>query len=836
LSAAVSGALNNYNITNDGVEFTINKRNATWTTNPASKIFGETDPIPLTTGSGSGFLPADNVTATYSRVAGENASPPTYHITATLNATPPAALNNYNITNAGAEFAINKASSTTLVTCPTNVTYTGSALTPCTATVTGAGGLNQSLTVNYTNNTNAGTATASATFDGDANHTGSSDSKNFTINKAPSTTVVTCPASVVYNGSAQTPCMVSVSGAGGLNLTPAANYSNNINVGTATASYTFAETANHEGSSDSKTFEITKAPVTTTAGSGSAIYDGTTRSPSACMVTGAYTGDLICANNPAVVGPNAGTTTIVPVVSGTGLNNFEITSVNGSYTIEKAASTTLVTCPASVTYNGLAQTPCSVSVTGAGGLNLAPPTNYADNINAGTATASYTFSETVNHLGSTDSKTFVIKKAAVTATAGGGNAIYDGDTKSPSACLVTGAYTGDLTCTNNPAVVGPDAGTATILPVISGTGLDNFDVATINGSYTINQASSITLVMCPTNVTYNGVAQTPCSATVTGAGGLSQSLSINYVNNVDAGTATANAFYPGNTNHIGSNDSKNFTIDKANPICNVNGYFGTYNGGAYGATGSCTGVGGTPLAGLNLGASFTNVPGGTANWTFTDITGNYKDQSGSVAIVINKADATCTVTGFSGPYDGLAHGATGSCTGVGGPSDVLTGLNIAPTTYTYVPGGLVHWTFTNNNYMDLSGDATVTITTAFAYDGFYSPIAGYGGSYNNTVKTFKLGSTIPVKFSGTWLNTGAPLITGIHTLQAVKYSNATDSDPPIDATPTDAATTGNQFRLTDGQWHFNLSTKGNGFSAGAWLLRATLQDGSQHLVWITLKK
>jgi hypothetical protein len=80
------------------------------------------------------------------------------------------------------------------------------------------------------------------------------------------------------------------------------------------------------------------------------------------------------------------------------------------------------------------------------------------------------------------------------------------------------------------------------------------------------------------------------------------------------------------------------------------------------------------------------------------------------------------------------------------------------------------------------------------------------------------------------------LITGIHTLQAVKYSNATDSDPPIDATPTDAATTGNQFRLTDGQWHFNLSTKGNGFSAGAWLLRATLQDGSQHLVWITLKK
>ena len=38
------------------------------------------------------------LTATYSRVAGENASPPTYHITATL-ARRLAALDNYIITN-----------------------------------------------------------------------------------------------------------------------------------------------------------------------------------------------------------------------------------------------------------------------------------------------------------------------------------------------------------------------------------------------------------------------------------------------------------------------------------------------------------------------------------------------------------------------------------------------------------------------------------------------------------------------------------------------------------------------------------------------------------------
>ena len=92
LSATPMSALNNYIITNDGAEFTINKRLATWTTNPASKTYGDPDPAPLTTGSGSNFVAADNVTATYARVAGENASPPTYHITATLSATPLSAL------------------------------------------------------------------------------------------------------------------------------------------------------------------------------------------------------------------------------------------------------------------------------------------------------------------------------------------------------------------------------------------------------------------------------------------------------------------------------------------------------------------------------------------------------------------------------------------------------------------------------------------------------------------------------------------------------------------------------------------------------------------------
>src|SRR5207245_11531591 len=123
---------------------------------------------------------------------------------------------------------------------------------------------NQSLTVSYMNNINVGTATASVSVAGDANHTGSSASKTFTIDKASSSTLVSCPASVTYDGTAQMPCTASVTGVGGLNQALTVGYLNNTNMGTATASASFAGDANHTGSSDSKTFTIAQASSSTT--------------------------------------------------------------------------------------------------------------------------------------------------------------------------------------------------------------------------------------------------------------------------------------------------------------------------------------------------------------------------------------------------------------------------------------------------------------------------------------------------------------------------------------------------------------------------------------------
>ena len=64
-----------------------------------------------------------------------------------------------------------------------------------------------------------------------------------------------------------------------------------------------------------------------------------------------------------------------------------------------------------------------------------------------------------------------------------------------------------------------------------------------------------------------------------------------------------------------------------------------YDGHAHGATGSALGINGEDLTALlNLGASFTDVPGGTAHWTFGG-NANYAPSAGEVAITISQASA-----------------------------------------------------------------------------------------------------------------------------------------------------------------------------------------------------
>ncbi len=102
--------LSNYAITYNTANFTINPKTASVTSDSANKTYGDADPT--FTGTLSGFLDADVVTATYSRSSGETVLGSPYTVSALLS--PTEVLSNYAITYNTANFTINpKAASVT---------------------------------------------------------------------------------------------------------------------------------------------------------------------------------------------------------------------------------------------------------------------------------------------------------------------------------------------------------------------------------------------------------------------------------------------------------------------------------------------------------------------------------------------------------------------------------------------------------------------------------------------------------------------------------------------------------------------------------------------------
>ena len=166
------------------------------------------------------------------------------------------------------------------------------------------------------------------------------------------------------------------------------------------------------------------------------------------------------------------------------------------------------------------------------------------------------------------------------------------------------------------------------------------------------------------------------------------------------------------------------------------------------------------------------------------------------------------------------------------PCSCDTNLDEDVTWYICGPGD------SNKLYMVTDGIAVSTGCTLF-FEGFQPPIGAAdvtGGSCSRPVRTFKYCSTIPIKMKLTC--GGVPVTTGVHTLTYTRCSTQCGTSSIIDATPKDAATTGNQFVLADattGLWKFNLDTRKRGLSRGRWKLTATLSDGSQHFVYIEIR-
>ena len=183
---------------------------------------------------------------------------------------------------------------------------------------------------------------------------------------------------------------------------------------------------------------------------------------------------------------------------------------------------------------------------------------------------------------------------------------------------------------------------------------------------------------------------------------------------------------------------------------------------------------------------------------------------------------TATATDADLPAQHLGYSLTGS---------VPAGASINPSTgqFTWTPSaaqvGQVYAfgvRATDDGPGSLFAEEVIHVGVGYTWTGFLQPINADGSS------VFKLGRTVPVKFALT--GPSANITNAVARLYVAKVS---DNVAGTEAASTSAATTGNLFRYSDGQYIFNLGT--DGLTAGTYQLRVDTGDGVARVVNISLR-
>ncbi|HTY36645.1 MAG TPA: YDG domain-containing protein [Bacteroidota bacterium] len=378
-----AAALDNYTITYATAAFTITRAIASVTPTPSSKVYGAQDPA--LTGTLTGFVSSDNVTATYSRTPGESVNGSPYTISATLS--PASVLPNYTITYNTANFNITTNTSTTVLSSSASTTVYGQALT-FTATVSSNGGsmtgsvsFQEGSTVLGTGTLNAsGVATFTtsaipvfgsphsimAVYSGDGNFAGSTSAAvQLTVTTKTLTVTGITAANKVYDGSTSAVLNTSAFALTGkiasdnvtLDLSAVAgNFSDKtvgLNKTVAVSGLVLAGTSsgNYNLTQPSTTANITAKNLTVTGiTANDKTYDGTTSATlntSAAALVGTVAGDNVTLQSSGATGTfsdnQVGTNKTVTIagltLGGSDAGNYTLTQPTATASITAATNT-----------------------------------------------------------------------------------------------------------------------------------------------------------------------------------------------------------------------------------------------------------------------------------------------------------------------------------------------------------------------------------------------------------------------------------------------------------------------------------------------------------------
>ena len=567
-------------------------------------------------------------------------------------------------------FTIEPKSITPVVTVSGDYTYTGSAITPAYTVEITKGGLklgDDQYTVEFSDNTNAGTGKIIVKAKDGGNYSFDAVNQTFTIKQKDVTAQrdATDIQVVVDKGTFDAPTFGDVTGTPTYSYDGATSYDYDAIVkklktlqlgATGDIEYTYTANGNYIGTITGTLHftvvnlpaaTITTAPAAKTGltfngteqvlvNAGSGITGGTLQYK---LDGGSYNAELPKATN-------AGSYTVYYKVKGNNTTHSDSSEQSFTVTIAPKTVTAAVSVePTSYTYTGEAIVPTTVTVKD--GTTVIPASEYTvtygNNTNAGKATVTVKDQDGGNYVVS-GTATFTITKAELSGVTVSLKGWTYGDTaKTPTVSgnlgggNVTYQYKADNASTYT-STVPTNAGTYTVKATVAESA--NYKAATATGSFTIapKTVTNAAVTLSQTSYAYTGRAFQPSVTVKDGTTVIPASeYTVVYTDNINVGTATVTVSDRAGGNYVVSGTAT-FTITKAA----LSGVSVSLIGWTYGDTAK------TPTVSGNLGnanVTYQYKAADAADETYTNVVptnaGTYTVKA-TVAESANYAAATAT--------------------------------------------------------------------------------------------------------------------------------------------------------------------------------------------------
>jgi len=294
--------------------------------------------------------------------------------------------------------------------------------------------------------------------------------------------------------------------------------------GTVVLQVSQAATSTYLAAAKTATFTVSKANLTLTAGNAVRVF-GATNPTFSGTLNGAVNGDTLTEtfSTTATAASPVGTYPIVPSASGPKIANYIITATNGTLTVTEGSFIAFA-----VPIHTYGNAPFAVAATSpsTGAITYSvlsgPATVSGSTVTiTGAGTVALRASQTAagGYLASTQTASFLVNKAALSATANNVARVFGAANPTFTGAL-TGAVNGDsLTATfSTTATAASPVGNYPIVPTATGTKIANYTVTATNGALTITQVgTSTTFALSNQNTTLTATVTSLTSGMPTGS-------------------------------------------------------------------------------------------------------------------------------------------------------------------------------------------------------------------------------------------------------------------------------------------------------------------------------